>query len=750
MKRLLVALLFLIGCAVPAMAQCNGIFSAGQVCGSVSGGFPGPISLSGVATNMVVGTSPVTNGTNGFLLYDASGLLGATTTGTGVLTALGNNVNASGGFLTFSNLPWSLANGGSGAALTASNGGIIYSTASAMAILGGTVTAGQCLLSGSNSAPTWGVCSGGSSGVSSVNNADSTLTVAGTGVGPFTGNVTAKINLGNTNTWTAAQTITTNSGNFNLDTPGATENVALNLKDNGALKWSILNFGTSGDLFDIFDETISRNDLVIAPNGNMQLMPSGGNVEVGGNAPTQLFTVANVFGADASGHPWCDPRTFGAASGVGSTDQTAIANALSTCSGGHVNFSCGNYLSTAGWSLGVSTAITGQGEGCVQITTSQTNGTVFTCGSSVSNTFERFADITIIGPGTVTTGGYGIDCSSSGNQQHYERVHIIGTFNGINVGGTNCTITQSRIENLYGTVMINEPNGGCQITHNQFDNDSSFNQAPCTGGVGGLYGVGFATYNRSVATAYAQGTIATDGSYYYCAVQTGSGTSGPQAGGLVPHTHGTTFTDGTVTWITIGNNTLTLINAGTETWVAFNDMTSPAKYGILCNGSIGGKQLYSYGNDIVGELGAGIAFENGCTNSRSIGDVFGYIGSKGEYAVNSSGFAIWDQSSTDSQTTISSANFFNIPDACILLQSSRWVLNANVFNCNAYSSNFYNVDDQGSTATGLTITGNDFNGPNSIHSVSGSSRVTCYGNTLYGGTITMGGSSNNCVAGNNN
>lgn len=49
----------------------------------------------------------------------------------------------------------SLALGGTNAALTASNGGIFYSTASAGAILSGTATAGLALLSGSNAAPTW-------------------------------------------------------------------------------------------------------------------------------------------------------------------------------------------------------------------------------------------------------------------------------------------------------------------------------------------------------------------------------------------------------------------------------------------------------------------------------------------------------------------------------------------------------------------------------------------------------------------
>ncbi len=49
----------------------------------------------------------------------------------------------------------SLLRGGSNANLTASNGGIVYSTASAMAILSGTATANQVLLSGSSASPSW-------------------------------------------------------------------------------------------------------------------------------------------------------------------------------------------------------------------------------------------------------------------------------------------------------------------------------------------------------------------------------------------------------------------------------------------------------------------------------------------------------------------------------------------------------------------------------------------------------------------
>jgi len=59
----------------------------------------------------------------------------------------GMNINTS--------TPLDLPRGGTSASLTASNGGIVYSTASAMAILSGTATANQIILSGAGAAPSF-------------------------------------------------------------------------------------------------------------------------------------------------------------------------------------------------------------------------------------------------------------------------------------------------------------------------------------------------------------------------------------------------------------------------------------------------------------------------------------------------------------------------------------------------------------------------------------------------------------------
>ena len=192
-----------------------------------------------INTSIAIGQS-ISGGTSNGLLYDNGGLLGnlatgnsgvlvtssggvpsiattipATTqaniTGTGTLTsgATGSGFTLALGSSTVTGtLP--LANGGANAAITAAAGGVVYSTASALAVTAAG-TLNQCLLSNGSSAPAFGNCNAGSPGVASLGNTggtDTSLTIAGTGSGPWTGTVTAKLNLGNAQTWTAAQTFT--------------------------------------------------------------------------------------------------------------------------------------------------------------------------------------------------------------------------------------------------------------------------------------------------------------------------------------------------------------------------------------------------------------------------------------------------------------------------------------------------------------------------------------------------------------
>ena len=124
-------------------------------------------------------------------------------------------------------IPFSLDNGGTGASLVASNGGIPYSTASAMAFLAGTATASQMLMSGSSSAPTWSTATWPSTttanqilyssatdtvtGLTSANSAVLATTSAGVPgfVGPLTN---GQLIVGSTGATPVAATLTAGSG----------------------------------------------------------------------------------------------------------------------------------------------------------------------------------------------------------------------------------------------------------------------------------------------------------------------------------------------------------------------------------------------------------------------------------------------------------------------------------------------------------------------------------------------------------
>lgn len=142
----------------------------------------GTLGLAGNTSGTVTITPQATAGTPTLTLPNASGTfavsaaapltLNATTGALSITTGTLSKVDDANVTLTLGGTPtnallnavsitagWSgqlgLTRGGTAASLTASNGGIVYSTASAMAILAGTATAGQMLRSGSSAAPAW-------------------------------------------------------------------------------------------------------------------------------------------------------------------------------------------------------------------------------------------------------------------------------------------------------------------------------------------------------------------------------------------------------------------------------------------------------------------------------------------------------------------------------------------------------------------------------------------------------------------
>ena len=127
-----------------------------------------PITSNASTDLMYFGQSPYGGGNDAAMTYaNFSAQFGTPYTASALTSVNDTNVTLNLGgspstallHATSLTLGWSgqlsLTRGGSNASLTASNGGVVYSTASAMAILAGTSTANQVLVSGANSAPSW-------------------------------------------------------------------------------------------------------------------------------------------------------------------------------------------------------------------------------------------------------------------------------------------------------------------------------------------------------------------------------------------------------------------------------------------------------------------------------------------------------------------------------------------------------------------------------------------------------------------
>lgn len=141
-----------------------------------------------------------------------------------------------------------LTRGGTAASLTASNGGIVYSGASALAILAGTATANQILVSGSSSAPSWSTSSypaSSAAGTVLASLTANTITATALPVLGASGTATGKLGLSGTTSGTVTVQPQDAAGtyNFNLPTSAGTSGQPLLSGGGGS---SPMTFGTLG------------------------------------------------------------------------------------------------------------------------------------------------------------------------------------------------------------------------------------------------------------------------------------------------------------------------------------------------------------------------------------------------------------------------------------------------------------------------------------------------------------------------
>jgi len=159
-----------------AIITTTSVSAQGGLIGGATGGTVGTLALYGNSSNLLT-FQPATGSSAYTLTFPSTaGSSGQalTTDGSGVLSwtiptiSLTSNVSGI--------LP--LANGGTNAALTASNGGIVYSNATQLQVLAGTATAGLALVSGSSATPSWfsptagSIIYAGASGVLSQSNSN--------------------------------------------------------------------------------------------------------------------------------------------------------------------------------------------------------------------------------------------------------------------------------------------------------------------------------------------------------------------------------------------------------------------------------------------------------------------------------------------------------------------------------------------------------------------------------------------------
>lgn len=157
---------------------------------TAAGAFATTVQSSNSASAAWTLTLPATAGTANYAL---------TTNGSGVSSWSQISLTAG----VTGTLP--LANGGTNANLTASNGGVVYSGASAFAVLSGTATAGQMLRSGASGAPSWSTATFPSTATSTgtLLQADGTNWVATTATFPSTATSTGTILRADGTNWVA-------------------------------------------------------------------------------------------------------------------------------------------------------------------------------------------------------------------------------------------------------------------------------------------------------------------------------------------------------------------------------------------------------------------------------------------------------------------------------------------------------------------------------------------------------------------
>lgn len=447
---------------LPTTAGTSGyvLTSAGGGASPMTWTAPGSLAVA-----LIVGSTAITSGTTTRVLYDNAGTLGE-----------------------YAQVPLSV--GGTNASLTASNGGIVYSDASAMAILAGTATAGQIVRSGSSAAPSWStstypatsaagtvLASGTANTITAT--ATPTLGIAGTTLGTLalTGNTSGTVTLtpqaaAGTPTLTFPNasgtfavsatspiTLNTTTGAIGITAAALTKtddtNVTLTLGGSpttALLAATSLTLGWTGQLALTRGGTAAS---LTASNGGIVYSTSSAMAILSGTA-----TANQHLASGASGAPSWTTATYPATTTINQLLYSSAANTivgLATANGGMLNASSSGVPSvTVTPTLGVQQTTQGQ------LILANTAAGAFPVTLQSSNSTSAAWTFTL--PTSAGTNGYVLATNGSGVTS-WIAVAGTGTVTSVDVSGgtTGLTtsggpITSAGTITLAGTLVVS--NGG--------------------------------------------------------------------------------------------------------------------------------------------------------------------------------------------------------------------------------------------------------------------------------------------------
>lgn len=343
-----------------------------------------------------------------------------------------------------------LSAGGTNANLTASNGGIFYSTASGGAILAGTATAGQHLQSGSSAAPSWSTNTWPNTAVQgSILNAitPNTLSATSTPILGISGTTTGTLRFGGATSGTVTLTPQAAAGTPTLTFPTGSGTFAISAAaplSLSATTGALTLPGTAGQVLAGATPAFTATPTLGANGG------TGGSLTFAGS--TSGSAVISV--AAAAGSVSLQLPTTNGSTGYALTTNGSGVLSWSAVSGGPIQVTrqvftgSGSYTPTSGTDYAIIECIGGGGGGAG--VTGAVGYLLTGSGGGFGSYSRALVDAATIGFSQVVTVGAGGAGSSGANGAN-------GTASSV---GSLCVANGGGGATLVSTVQISQPGSG--------------------------------------------------------------------------------------------------------------------------------------------------------------------------------------------------------------------------------------------------------------------------------------------------